>query len=468
MTAAASRPPVVIVGGGFVGLTIAYELAKAGVPVTVVEKDEAPGGIAAGFELAGVRLDRFYHYWYVDNPHVAALVREIGAADHMVLHRTRTDLFYGGKLYRLSTPLDVLRFGPLSLVDRIRLGLVALRAQRVKDYHQLEHTTAAEWLKRLGGEAGYRVVWEPLLRGKFGPYASEVCAAWLWHRLKLRSRSRGKAGAETIAGFTPGFWALVERLVAAIEAAGGTVHLQTPAEALEVQDGRVVAVRAGGQSFPCRHAFITAALPVAADLLEPHAGADYADSLRRITYLANMCLVILSDEPFTGTFWMNVNDPEAPFVALIGHTNFEPPETFGGRHVLYVSSYLPTTHPNYALDDRGFFDLVAPHLARILPAFEPRRVVAYRLWKADYAQPVCVCGYGDLIPAEQTPIEGVRLVTMAQLYPEDRGTNYAVRQGRQAARKLLDEIGVGAAAEEPRPLGSAPTCGPSHAQARRG
>jgi len=231
----------------------------------------------------------------------------------------------------------------------------------------------------------------------------------------------------------------------------------------------VVAVRSGEETFPCRHAFITTALPIAADLLEPHSGPAYAAGLRRITYLANMCLVMVSERPFTETFWMNVNDHEAPFVAVIGHTNFEPPATFGGRHVLYVSNYLPATDPDYALDARAYFDLVTPHLRRILPAFDPADVLAYRLWKADYAQPVCVCGYRGLIPAERTPIEGLRLVTMAQLYPEDRGTNYAVRQGREAARRLLAELDLGAGSLPNPATDASPSLDPlDPSSARRG
>jgi protoporphyrinogen oxidase len=187
---------VSIVGAGFTGLAAAYELAKNGIKVTVLESEPEVGGLAAAFDVEGEKLDRFYHHWFTNDLEVMNLIEELGLKDKVDINPTNTGVYYANNFFKLSTPWDLLNFKPLSLVDRIRLGLLALRARRVEDWKALEGKTAQEWLKELGGENVYRVIWQPLLKGKFGPYAENVSAVWFWNKLKLRGGSRGKRGEE--------------------------------------------------------------------------------------------------------------------------------------------------------------------------------------------------------------------------------------------------------------------------------
>jgi protoporphyrinogen oxidase len=190
---------VAIIGGGFAGLSAAWELVQRGVRVTVCEADEEVGGLAGSFDVGGTRLEKFYHHWFTSDTHVLDIVRELGHEDQ-VLHRpTRTGMYFAHQFFRLSTPMDVLRFTPLSLPARFRLGLLALRARRVREWKKLEDLTAEEWLVRLGGREVYDIVWKPLLEGKFGPYAPDISAVWFWNKLKLRGGSRGRGGEEILA-----------------------------------------------------------------------------------------------------------------------------------------------------------------------------------------------------------------------------------------------------------------------------
>ena len=177
---------VTIVGGGFTGLAAAYELSKKGIKVTVLEAEAEIGGLAAAFDVAGEKLDRFYHHWFTNDHEVMRLINELGLSDRVEINPTNTAVYYANNFFKLSTPWDLLNFTPLSFPDRIRLGLLALRARRVKDWKLLEDKTAHQWLCELGGENVYRIVWQPLLKGKFGPYAEEVSAVWFWNKLKLR------------------------------------------------------------------------------------------------------------------------------------------------------------------------------------------------------------------------------------------------------------------------------------------
>jgi protoporphyrinogen oxidase len=439
MTASSTRH-VVIIGAGFCGLTAGYELSKRGIRVTILEADADIGGLAGSFEVNGVRVEKFYHHWFTNDEHIPALVNELGTRDQIVFRPTRTGMYYANKFFKLSTPLDVLRFTPLSVPARFRLGVLALRARRVRDWRQLEALTAAEWLRRMGGEQAYRVVWEPLLRGKFGRYAPEIGAVWFWNKLKLRGGSRGKSGEEQLAYYRGGFAALADQLATRVRASGGRVLTGAPVQALVADEAAVAGVVVGGQRVDADAVVATPALPIVADLIEPHASADYVSSLRRIRYLANVCLVLELDRSLSQTYWLNVNDPSFPFVGLVEHTNFEPPSTYGGRHLAYLSKYLPDDEPMFAMSDAALVEFSLPHLRRMFPAFERAWIRRVHVWRARYAQPVVERNYGRLIPASETPLPNLYLATMAQVYPEDRGTNYAVREGRRIAAAVIRRL----------------------------
>jgi protoporphyrinogen oxidase len=436
-----TRPHVVIIGAGFCGLAAGYELARRGVRVTLFEGDEDIGGLAGGFKVADTRLEKFYHHWFTNDEHITTLVEELGVRDQVVFRPTRTGMYYAKSFFKLSTPLDVLRFTPLPFFGRIRLGLLALRARRVQDWRRLEDLTAADWLRQMGGETVYKVVWEPLLRGKFGSAANEISAVWFWNKLKLRGGSRGKGGEEQLAYYRGGFIALADKVAEYITAHGGAIHCRTPVERLVVENGRVTGVVANGATVAADAVLATPALPIVADLVEPHVAADYAASLRRIRYLANVCLVLDLDRSLSKTYWLNVNDPTFPFVGVIEHTNFEPPESYDGHHIAYLSKYLPPDDRLYTMSDREVLDFAIPHIQRMFPGFDPSWIRACHVWRARYAQPIVEKHYSTLIPPLETPLAGLFVSSMAQVYPEDRGTNYAVREGRAAARDLSGRLG---------------------------
>jgi protoporphyrinogen oxidase len=427
---------VLIIGAGFTGLAAAFDLARAGIPVTVLEADAHVGGLAGAFDTAGERLDRFYHHWFTSDREIMRLVEELGLGADITLRATATGVWYNNSLFRLSSPMDLLRFTALPFGDRIRLGLMIPRARAVKDWRALEGVTAAAWLRSLGGERVWQVMWEPLLKGKFGPYAETVSAVWFWNKLKLRGGSRGKAGEERLAYFKGSFARLAEETATAIRTAGGEVRTGTAVTSLVQRDGAWVASGAWGE-VEGDAAIATPAPALVADMLAP--GAVDVSALRRIPYLANLCLVLELDRALGSTYWTNVNDPGFPYVGVIEHTNFEDAATYGGRHIVYLSKYLPKTDPLYQMTDDQVMAFSLPHLQRMFPAFQQEWVQRFHVWRARWAQPVVERHYSALLPPAE-PLPGLHLASMAQIYPEDRGTNYAVREGRKVAARVLEGL----------------------------
>jgi protoporphyrinogen oxidase len=427
---------VVVIGAGFTGLAAAYELARRGIKVTVLEKDDQIGGLAGSFKINGCHIEKFYHHFFNNDEHVIKLAKELGCENELLRCVTKTGIYFDRRFFKLSTPMDVLQFKPLSLLNRIRLGLLILRAQRVKDWKPLDTITAEQWLLKLCGAEAYKIVWEPLLRGKFGPYASQVSAAWFWNKLILRGGSRSKTGAEMLVYYHGGFGAFAETIAAQIRAAGSKIQTGTRADGLAVEDGCIKAVKTSNGTIDADAVIATPALPIIAELVEPHVSNEYVEKLRSIKYLANMCLVLELSHNLSDIYWLNVNDAGFPFVGVIEHTNFQSAESCGGKHIVYLSKYLLQTDEPYKMSKEQVFELALPHIKRMFPRFDGSWVLRYHVWKAPYAQPFVGRNYSSLIPANQTPIKGFYTATMAQVYPQDRGINYAVRDGRSIGQSV--------------------------------
>ena len=430
--------PIAIIGAGFTGLTAAIELARAGRRVVLFERDDDVGGLAGSFKInGGYDLEKFYHHWFTNDRFIIDLVRELGLESNMMTRASRTGMYYNNSMYRLSTPLDVLRFDALNFIDRIRLGLLVFQARAVRDWKSIEHLSVRDWLVSLCGERVYEVVWAPLIRAKFSVYTDDLSATWFWKKLQLRGSSRSNTGGEALAYYRGGFAALAASMKRAAEDLGCEIRLNQGVARI-IADGSVAThvETEGGDTIEVSGVLATPAFPIIAELLEGAVDDEFLTKLLRVNYLGNKCLVLILDRSLSETYWLNVNDPEFPFVGVIEHTNFEPVESYGGKHVVYMSRYLPHTDPVYDMSSEELLDYAEPYIKKMFPEFSRDWVIEAYSWRARYAQPVTEKNYSTYLPGAQTPLKNTWISTMAQVYPEDRGTNYAIREGKAISKMI--------------------------------
>ena len=408
-----------VLGAGALGLTVAYRLAQRGDEVVVLEREPIAGGLAAGFEIEpGMWLEKFYHHLFRGDRHAIGLIEELGLGDDLVWHRPLTVTLRDGQVHQLDSPISLLRFRPLPVPDRLRMGAALAYLKALPNPERLEGQTAADWIRRRMGQRAYDVVWGPLLRGKFGELADEIAMPWFWARVHDRTAQLGYLRG--------GFQRLYNRLAERIRELEGDVRLGT--EVTEVRTDASAGLRvatASGDELHVGRVVSTLAVRLTCRLV-PELPDDYRARHEWGQAFGAHCLVLALDRPLTGGYWMNVNDPGFPFMALVEHTNYVDPADYGGRHLIYLGNYRPMDDPLMAMSRDEAVAHLAPALERINPAFGPEWVTDAWSFAAPFAQPIVTVDYRDHIPPFETPVPGLWVASMFQVYPHDRGQNYSI------------------------------------------
>lgn len=436
-----TRPRIGIIGGGLTGLTTAYRLVQSGCDVTIYEASADVGGLASGFALAGFSVEKAYHFLYKTDEHILDLIDELGIGQKLNYFPSSVSTYYGGVLYPMMTPIDLMRFTPLGFVDRIRAGVTVLWLQRVPNWRRLSGVTALDWLRGWAGRRVTDVIWEPLLRGKFDRYYDKVTMSWLWGRIKQRVDSRDdKVGGEVLGYSDGGFKVIIDALMQRLR--GVDLRLNTRVSSLKNENGQVVVATASGEE---RFNRVLSTVPssVFAKLITSYERDDpaYFNRLRSIDYLDACVQVFATPQKFTPYYWHNINTPNAPFVVFLSLTNLVGSEKFGGLNVYYIGDYVPSEHKYMSMDTGELKRLWYQELQKIFPEFDPTLVVDDALFRLRHAQHIVDIGFEEtkLLP-HNTPCPGVYLCNFSQIFPMDRGTNYAVRDGNRMADLLLTSL----------------------------
>ncbi len=432
-------PRVAVVGGGLTGLVAADRLLGAGFAVTVFEKYPEAGGLVGTFEVGGQRLECFYHHLFTSDVDYVSLAEELGLASEIEWLSPDMGFFSGGTIYPFGTPGSLLSFSPLGLGGRFQFLVSTLRLRRHANWRALEDETAAGWFRRNGYGRAFDTVWGPLLAQKFGRRADEVSLVWLWGKVALRGRSRSRTGLAENLGYMRGsFGRVVDALLGRLRARGGELFPSRPVRLLRRSAGGFdVETPAGSSSFDL--VLSTVAIPELLRLA-PDLPPETRALWEGITYGHVLCPVLELDRPLSRFYWTNVGETDMPFGGVIEHTNYIPKERYGGRHVVYLSDYVLPDDPKWKMKAEDLWALYLPGLRRFSPEFEKATVLGRRIFRAEYAQPIVVPHYSRILPPIRTPVRGLYSASMAQIYPEDRGQNYAVGMGWAAADAIAADV----------------------------
>jgi protoporphyrinogen oxidase len=425
---------IAIIGAGIGGMAAAHDFERAGHQVTIFESAPGVGGLAAGFKDEDWEwsVEHFYHHWFQKDHDILGLIRELGLQDKVLFPNPKTVVYYKGNFYPLDSPRAALTFPGFTLVDMARFGFVTVYLRYIANWKPLEKFTAHEWMRKYYGEKLYQTMFEPLLEGKFGPYYKQVNMAWFWARFKARSTRLGT--------FVGGFQAFSDAFADILRQRGVDIRLSTPVERIEpLPDGKLQLNLPEGQSEVFDRCLVTVG-PGLMARLAPDLPADYLQGLLNLKSMGAVVMVLALKHQLStqGYYWYSLpKNAGYPFLALVEHTNFVSPEHFGGDHIVYVGDYLEPDHEYFKLSKEELLERFLPELQKFNSNFNPEWVRKTWLFRAAYAQPVPLVNHSHNIPAIQTPINGLYFASMSQVYPWDRGTNFAVQIARKAAKLML-------------------------------
>jgi len=427
---------IAIIGAGFGGLSAAYDLIRQGHQVTVYESSGNVGGLAAGFKEPtwAWSVERYYHHWFASDKHILGLIDELGWSNNVIFPRPYTVMYYQDRFYPFDSIFRALLFPGLGWgIHKLRFGLVGLYLRLTDNWKALEKYTVNSWMRRWAGAFVYGLMWEPLMIGKFGErYAKQVNMAWMWARLKARTTRLGT--------YQGGFQAFADQFAAHVRKFGVVINLSTSVDRINPSPG-------GGIDLSTSHGLahfdqcLVTSSPHLLARLAPTLPKDYLKGLLELKSMGAVVMTLslkhqLSEQ---GYYWYNLpKNAGFPFLALVEHTNFVSPDHFGGDHIVYCGDYLEPDHEYFSLSQDELLQRFLPALTRFNPKFKPAWINKTWLYRTNYAQPVPLLNHSRNVPSIPTPIPELYFASMSQVYPWDRGTNFAVEIGRRAA-KLMSE-----------------------------
>ncbi len=422
-----------IVGGGLLGLSLVDRLNKLGHAVTVYEAAPHFGGLASAWTLGGITWDRFYHVILLSDSHTHALLKELDLASEFVGVETKTGFFTDGKLHSMSNSLEFLRFPPLGLLSKLRLGLTIRHASRVTDWKALEKIPVADWLRKWSGSRTTEKIWLPLLRAKLGESYRNASAAFIWATIARMYAARRSGMKKELFGYVRGGYArILERFTATLRSRG--VELIADAPVAKILDGPRLEL-ASGEVREFDRVIVTSAPPLVAKLV-PGLSADERARLEALTYQGIVCASLLLKKPLSRFYVTNLTDA-MPFTGVIEMTALVDPAEFGGRTLVYLPKYVAPNDPLFAEPDDSIRERFLAALERMHPQFRRDDVLAFQLAKVKHVFAVPMLNYSERVPDMKTSLAGVYLVNSSHIINGTLNVNETLQLAEQAVGRIL-------------------------------
>jgi len=418
---------IAILGGGITGLTAAYYLAKKNHQITIFEKEKVLGGLAAGFKEDNWNwyLERAYHHLFANDYDILNFAKEIDFDKIYFKKPITSSLFIVNKKllsYPLDTPLDLLKFPLLGLIDKLRAGLIIIFLKLSPFLPMYKKMTSEKFLKKSMGIKVWNTLWQQLFRGKFGKYAGIISSSFIWARIKKRTKSLGyiEGGFQTFINF-------IENKLKDLQ-----VNVLTGYEIKEIKKrGEQFVIN--GEVYD--KVISTLPTPVLSKLTSDVFPKEYLSHFNKLKYLHAITLILETDKPILDkTYWLNICTEKIPFMILAQHTNFADKKNYNNNHLAYIGWYVDGDSKLLKMSKEEILNLVKPYLNKIQNS--EFRIQNSFLFKAPFAQPIFDKDFEENKPDFITPNKNFFIANLDMTYPYDRGTNYAVKLGKQVAELI--------------------------------
>lgn len=427
-----------IVGGGVMGLTLAKRLALAGQQVTLFEAAPEIGGLASAWSVGDFIWDRHYHVTLLSDQLTRSLLTELGLEDDVRWVETKTGFLSNGRLYSMSNSWEFLKFPPLNLLEKLRLGLTIFVASKIRNPKKLESILVSDWLKRWSGRGTFRKIWQPLLKAKLGTAYQKVSAAFIWATIARMYRARQTGLKKEMFGYLPGGYArTLDAYCGMLSSLGVNIVCSTGVKRVSANsDGSVHLNLTDGTSVSYDKVVLTIPSTAVVKLcseMQPAESKKHAD----IEYLGIICASILLTKPISPYYVTNITDGGIPFTAVIEMTALVDPTEFDGRHLVYLPRYATADDPFWQQSDEQVRELFLSSLCKMYPHFSRDDVVAFRVSRVWQVMALPTLKYSELIPPIKTSLQNVYVVNSAQIVKGTLNVNEVIDVAETAFRDVL-------------------------------
>ncbi len=419
---------VSIIGGGITGLVVGYRLSHQGFKIDLFEREDELGGLAGPARISGGFVERAYHLTFKGDRHTLELIERLGLQDRFHWRQAKLGIFHQGRIHDFSGVGDLLRFKPLSLLGRLRMGALVFYLSKIRDWKRLDSKAFAPWARRIGGDQAYEGIWEPLLEKKFQERKEQIPVAWMWGKTHRRANSRSNFRQEEFGFLEGSFRTLYNRLAEEIVERGGEVHRGVPVTGVHFSDRRVEGIEYAEGSLDTDVLVSAVPYPLFWNLVRDAQARvkKKLPAIPRLEYLGAICLIVSLKQSLTDMLWLNVNDSDIPFVVAIEISNLIGKAQFGGNSVLYLASYLSSDSEMFRAAPESIFETYSRSLKKVFPHYEESLVTEYRVEKHPFADPIPSLNYSQQLPPLKTSIENLYLSDFTRVYPYDKGSDKSI------------------------------------------
>ena len=457
-----------IVGGGILGMTLALRLAQAGQRVTLFEAGPHIGGLADAWQLGDVTWDRHYHVTLLSDIHWRRVLAELHLEQDMNWVETKTGFFTDGQLTSMSNTLEFLRFPPLGLLDKLRLGGTIFYASKLRDGKRLESIPVASWLRKLSGKRAFEKIWLPLLRAKLGENYQHTSAAFIWATIARMYAARRTGLKKEMFGYLPGGYArILEHFETLLHANGVDVRVNHALERVFVATsrqsvGKTITDPRSGETWlqPVQLQFrdrptetfdrvvLTTPAPIISRVC-PDFTDDEHWRLNGLRYQGIVCASLLLKKPLAKYYVTNITDDWVPFTAVIEMTTLVDPVEFGGRTLVYLPKYVAPDDPLFEVSDEELRTQFITALRRMYPDFSESDVEAFRVSRVRHVVALTTLNYSDNLPPMKTSLPGVFAINSAHIVNGTLNVNETVKLAEDAVKDLLTDNRTATVRERP-------------------
>lgn len=424
---------VVILGGGFSALSAAYYLQKAGFLVTILENTDHLGGLAHGFKAINWKnhLELFYHHIFTSDKDIKQFLDEVGYDDLKTYNVDTKSLYsYNSSFvqYGVDKPMRFLSFPFLTMFEKLRAGFTVIFCKISPFLFYFEKITSINFLIQFMGKHTYEVMWKELFRKKFGKYAENIIASFIWARIKTRSSNLmyPKDGFVSIVNYVKDY--LINK--------GVEIHCNTSITSIDGLDSSLL-IKTNRGTYMCSDILSTLPTHIFCNLFTNILPKDYIQSLKGINHLSAVNIILETKNPILkDTYWLNICEETIFPMVIVGHTNMISKSYYGNNHITYIANYVESSDKIYQYSTDELYKYYLPHIKRIFPEWKEDIVQKYS-FKARFAQPVYDQYFVSNKPMHKTPHEHIFCANLDTTYPYDRGTNYAVKGGKSVANLII-------------------------------